>query len=250
MMQGSAASFDPLADAYDRYRIGYAPELYDALACEGVGAGSHVLDLACGTGLVAAELAERGAVVTGSDVSEPMLAHARARVPGATFAQGTAEALPFSDGAFDAVMSAQAFHWFDRRRALAECARVVRPGGLVAIWWKTLTRGDVVRALRNEIAHEAGLEPIGDILSDGFADFDRFEGLTDQRLRVIPWSVERTVGEIVGYERSRARSRAAYGSAFETYLERLRRRLGAETERYVLCYVHFLYLGRVAAALR
>src|SRR5208283_2281926 len=97
-----------------------------------------------GTGLVAAELAARGCAVAGVDASEPMLERARRRVRSAPFVAGRAERLPFADGVFDGAVCAQAFHWFEREQALAELIRVVRPGGVVAIWWKTLMRGDTV----------------------------------------------------------------------------------------------------------
>jgi SAM-dependent methyltransferase len=238
------SAFDELAVHYDRFRTGYAPELYETLFEYGLATGARVLDVGSGTGLVAAELTARGCTVVGVDVSEPMLDRARQRVPSAVFTLARAEALPFAANAFDAATSAQAFHWFDRAAALAELRRVVRPGGVVAIWWKTLMRGDTVRYLRDRAAAAAGLEPIPDLLSDGFDDFER-SGLADQRLRVIPWLLETTVGEFLGYERSRARPGAAYGARKDEYFENLSQQLGDPSGALSLSYVHLLYLGRV-----
>ena len=249
-MRGAASGFDDLAETYDRFRIGYACDLYDVLFEYGVSPGSSVLDLGCGTGLVAAELVRRGAHVVGLDVSEAMLDRARSRVPTAAFHVGRAEALPFADAAFDAGVSAQAFHWFDRPRALDELLRVVRPGGIVAVWWKGLMRGDNMRSMREEIAHEIGLAPPADLLTASFEAFDSC-ALVDRRLRIIPWQVTLPVENFLGYERSRARSRVAYGERLGEYIERLTQRLAGEpggSNEISLFYTHLLYLGRVPAA--
>jgi ubiquinone/menaquinone biosynthesis C-methylase UbiE len=101
----------------------------DLLDAARVGAGQHVLDLACGPGLVAAAAAERGALPTGLDFSSAMIAVARANHPGIRFQQGDAEALPFADGSFDAVVANFGVHHVpDPIRALGEARRVLRPG--------------------------------------------------------------------------------------------------------------------------
>lgn len=241
------SSFDPLAQTYETFRTGYAEELFDVLFESGLVAGARVVDVGCGTGIVAEELVKRGCRVTGVDISEPMLERARARVPQASLLVARAEALPFSRADFDAATSAQAFHWFDQPRALAELARVVRPGGLIAIWWKAMMRGDEVRSARDQVVRELGLEPTPDILVDGFRAFDAAP-LRERRLRVIPWRVETTVAEFLGYERSRARARLAYGERLEDYFTLLARRLGAPQTVLSIGYVQHLYLGRVPQA--
>jgi ubiquinone/menaquinone biosynthesis C-methylase UbiE len=241
------AAFDDLAAAYDRFRTGYAPELYEALFDYGLAAGARVLDVATGTGLVAAELVARGCTVVGLDPSEPMLARARLRVPEAAFVTGLAEHVPLPDRTFDAAVCAQAFHWFGREAALTELIRVVRPGGVVAVWWKSLMRGDTVRLLRQEAEKAAGVEPLPDPMSSGFEEFER-SPLLDQRLRVIPWIVRTRVSEFLGYEASRARPSALYGARAQTYLANLGERLGDPAGALALSYVHFLHLGRVPEA--
>ncbi len=245
MSKVAAGSFDDLADAYDRFRIGYADDVYDAIVEYGtVAPGARVLDVGCGTGLVALEMARRGHAVSGIDISEPMLACARARVPAASFALGRAESLPYPDASFDLVTSAQTFHWFDQATALAEVARVLRPGGVLAVWWKGLSRGDAMRQTRDEAAREVGLHPPHDLLVRPFESFDG-SSFVDRRLRVIPWRLSIPVAHFLGYERSRARSRDAYGERFDDYLACLERRLNAHPGDVAVCYTHLLYLGRV-----
>jgi len=101
---------------------------------EGDLAGRRVLEVGCGTGRLAAALAERGARVWGVDPSEDMLAQARATAgKGVGFKLGRAEALPFKDGWFERAVLRLVVHLVDRPRALAELARVLAPGGRAAI---------------------------------------------------------------------------------------------------------------------
>jgi SAM-dependent methyltransferase len=118
----------------DAYHAGFgeltcqcAEPLLDAA---GVGAGTRVLDVATGPGYVAEAAVLRGAEVTGVDFAPAMVERARGRVPGAAFQVGDAEGLPFGDGSFDAVvMNFGLLHLGRPERALAEAARVLRPGG-------------------------------------------------------------------------------------------------------------------------
>ncbi len=108
--------------------------LLDAAA---VGAGARVLDLCCGPGFVGAEALVRGAIVAGLDFSDAMLAEARARSPAITFDHGDAEAPPYADASFDAVVSSFGIHHVPRPAlALSEARRTLRPGGRFAftIW--------------------------------------------------------------------------------------------------------------------
>lgn len=245
MRSAPSSSFDDLADAYDRYRTGYAPEVYDVLADYGVRPGMHALDVACGTGLVAQALVAHDVRVTGIDLSEPMLAAARRRVPAATFVRGDAEALPFANDSFEAATSAQAYHWLDAEKALHETIRVVRPGGVVAVWWKELLRGDAIRLMREAAAREVGIVETSPSFSGEFEAFER-SSLRDQRLRVIPWFVQTNAHDFIGYERSRARARETFGVRLEDYLAALGRRLGSPETPISLGYVHLLHLGRVS----
>jgi len=102
--------------------------------------GTHVLDIACGTGAATFWLPDRVGTwgrVVGLDASADMLALARARGQHIEWVKGRAEALPFPDASFDAVVSQFGLMFFDDRpRALAEMWRVLRPSGhlAVAVW--------------------------------------------------------------------------------------------------------------------
>jgi ubiquinone/menaquinone biosynthesis C-methylase UbiE len=163
------ASFDPQAvRAFEHagwqraaadYRATFArattPFVERLLEAAGVARGMQVLDLCCGPGVVAAAVAARGAVPVGLDFSAAMLARARALHPAMRFDEADAEAMPYPDASFDAVVSNFGIHHApEPARALAEARRVLRPGGRIActswaapeenIAWKLLF--DVVAA--------------------------------------------------------------------------------------------------------
>jgi SAM-dependent methyltransferase len=109
----------------------YARRVNDALFDRaGVGPGTRLLDIACGSGYAASVAAGRGAVVAALDASEALIAIARARTPDADFRVGDMFDLPFADGQFDVATSFNGI-WKGCEEALREARRVVRPGGLV-----------------------------------------------------------------------------------------------------------------------
>lgn len=103
-------------------------------------AGQQVLDVACGTGILArtvAGLVGPAGSVVGLDVNEGMLAVAKRKAPQIEWRQGIAEELPFDNHSFDAVVSQFGLMFFeDKRAAITEMVRVLRPGGhlAVALW--------------------------------------------------------------------------------------------------------------------
>ncbi len=104
------------------------------VAASGAGPGRRVLDVCSGHGNVTQALAATGAEVTGLDFSPAMVVAARERVPAAEIVEGDAQAMPFEDQSFDAVTCNVGLgHIPDQAKAVAEIARVLRPGGVAAL---------------------------------------------------------------------------------------------------------------------
>jgi SAM-dependent methyltransferase len=131
---GGPRGFDRCAARYDEQRPVDANwwEVFERLVALGQVRGRRVLELGCGTGRLSQALQEREhARVFALDASPAMVEQARAREVNARL--GRAEALPFKPGWFDAVVMRMVLHLLDRRRALAEAARVLAPDGRVVI---------------------------------------------------------------------------------------------------------------------
>jgi SAM-dependent methyltransferase len=127
-----AASFSAVAEAYERARPGYPEEAVRWLAGE---PPLDVVDLAAGTGKLTRVLVGLGHRVTAVEPLAEMREQLREAVPGVRAVEGRAEAMPLPDASADAVVAAQAYHWFDHSVALPEIARVLRPGGRLGVIW-------------------------------------------------------------------------------------------------------------------
>ena len=123
-----------VGELYRRGRPYHHPRsLARVRAVVGTEAVVHALDVACGTGMSTVALAEHAALVVGLDISPEMMRVAPT-APNIAYILGSAEQLPFIDGAFDAVTCSSGVHWFDQARFFAELQRVVRPGGWVGLY--------------------------------------------------------------------------------------------------------------------
>jgi SAM-dependent methyltransferase len=193
------------ADVYEEF---FLPALFEQWAdrvanAAGVQPGQRVLDVACGTGVLARAVADRvgpTGTVVGIDLNDGMLAVAQRRAPEIEWKQGRAEALPYTSESFDAVVSQFGLMFFDdRRTALGEMMRVLRSGGRLAVAvWDALDRtpgyaamtallrqlfgDDVADALRapyvlgdpqqlRSLFVEAGLPQVRVVTQDGTARF-------------------------------------------------------------------------------
>lgn len=132
----AARGFGEAAEAYEQGRPTYpAAALTWLTEHVGMGAGARVCDLGAGTGKLTRLLARTDCDLVAVEPLAGMRAVLREKLPAVPAVAATAEALPFGDATLDAVVVAQAFHWFDTAASLDELARVLRPGGGLALVW-------------------------------------------------------------------------------------------------------------------
>lgn len=132
------AGFSRTAKEYERGRPSYPPEaVRELMRALGLAAGARVLDLAAGTGKLTRLLLEAGLDVVAVEPLAAMRAELVAALPDVEALDGTAEAIPLAGATVEAVLVAQAFHWFDPPCALAEIHRVLRPGGALGLIWNS-----------------------------------------------------------------------------------------------------------------
>lgn len=131
-------------DAGAPLRPGGAELTQRALHCAGFATGERVLDLGCGVGVATRMLHERGCRALGLDLAAPRLVLARRTTPGLAMVAGDARRLPFADASLDGVLAECAFSLIGYTSAtLAECRRVLRPGGRIAVTDLFARAGDV-----------------------------------------------------------------------------------------------------------
>lgn len=157
-----AAGWEEQVAGYEAFFVPITTELVRPLLdAAGVGRGTRLLDVASGPGYVAATAAERGASVIGVDIAEGMLSLARRLHPELEFRRGNAEALPFEDGSFDAVVANFVMLHVGRpEQAAAEFARVLAPDGRLALTvWDVPERARFLGALVEAVAAAGARTP-------------------------------------------------------------------------------------------
>jgi len=170
--------FSGLADCYQRYRPSYPAAAIDLIVQRcGLGPSSLLVDVGAGTGISARLFAARGVPVLAIEPNAEMRSRAEKTPlppgqPVPRYFDGTGEATGLPDGLATAVLSAQAFHWFQAERALREFARILQPGGWVALMWNerderdafTAAYGDLMRALPDTASFEGPRHRAGEPL--------------------------------------------------------------------------------------
>ncbi|WP_255658434.1 trans-aconitate 2-methyltransferase [Actinoplanes sp. L3-i22] len=130
-------TFGEDAELYDRCRPGYPPRMFADLAgLAGLGPHARVLEIGCGTGQATLPLARLGCAVVAMDLSPEMAGIARRNLtqfPDVTVVASAFEDWQASNGTFDAVLSATAFHWLDPDVRMIKVADLLRPGGALGI---------------------------------------------------------------------------------------------------------------------
>jgi SAM-dependent methyltransferase len=129
-------AFGRTAREYELGRPEWPEELLDRVVADlGLTPDAFVLDLGAGTGKLTRALVPRFARVVAVEPDDAMRAVLEEVVPGAESKAGSAEAIPLGDEEIDAAFSGEAFHWFASPETIDELARVLRPGGGLAIFW-------------------------------------------------------------------------------------------------------------------
>jgi SAM-dependent methyltransferase len=192
-----AESFGADAERYDRARPGYPDALIERIVAQSP--GTSVLDVGCGTGIVARQLRAAGCTVLGVDPDERMAEVARRQ--GLEVEVAKIEEWDPAGRVFDAVVAGQTWHWVEPGAGAAAVARALRPGGLVALFWNGVEpppevaeataealRGHVPLPPRFSFGGEA-YRPLADRAADGLRATNAF---TDPEPWTLPWEREYT----------------------------------------------------------
>ncbi|MGH3777531.1 MAG: class I SAM-dependent methyltransferase [Pseudonocardiaceae bacterium] len=195
-----AASFGQVATEYALHRPDYPDEAVAwALASLPLRAPiiGTVLDLGAGTGKLTAAILRCGvptAAVLAVEPDDEMRAQLARQLPEIATVRGSAERIPATGGAVDAVLVGQAFHWFDPDRALPEIARVLRPGGVLAAIGNTEDDSVGWVAELTEAVHAA--RPAGSV-RPGFADVPEHPAFGTPEQRQFRWRWPRTIDSML-----------------------------------------------------
>jgi SAM-dependent methyltransferase len=216
-MSGSFTDhFGAVAGAYAHFRPTYPPPLFDWLAAAAP-ARQRAWDCATGTGQAAIGLAAHFAEVVATDASAAQLAAASPH-PRVIYRLAAAESSGLEADSLDLVTVAQAVHWFDRPRFFAEVERVLRPGGVLAVWSYGIPRLEGVgpdALLQHFYADIVGpyWPPEKALVENGYHDLVLpFEILATPSFAMdVVWGLEQVLGYCSSWSAS-ARYRAALGS--------------------------------------
>jgi len=191
MDSASGTRFGSVAQTYHRLRPTPPPATVDWLL--GADPVRTAVEFGAGTGLFTAPLAERVRTVYAVEPDALMRARLAAHCPGVTVLDGTAEYLPLGDGTVEAALCHSAWHWVDPARAFGEIARVLVPGGLLAVSWTMPDRRVGWRAKLDEITGRTGAPGRG----PGRFDVPPEAGFASPEQFTYPWTMRMTVDDLV-----------------------------------------------------
>jgi ubiquinone/menaquinone biosynthesis C-methylase UbiE len=231
--------FDGVAQLYEASRLGYPSDIVEfAIETAGVGAGSEVLEVGCGTGQLTESLARYGFSLTAIDIGPSMIAATRRRLDGSALSLlvSSFEDFAAGDASFDLIVSGTAFHWVDPEVRFRKPARLLRPGG----WLALLETGEGYDDPFGTALHSmwAARSSDGDawVRRPHFADTEvvASTGLfetpihTTHALRIV-----RPAEVVIGVENTRATSLSWPADTREEFTAELRRQLRSQTEVHV-----------------
>ena len=227
-MEVRARAFDGWAEEYERFRPGYPRELFDRVGSAfDLPAHPVAVDLGAGTGKVSRAVAALGwrvtAIEPGTRMIDVLRRAATADGVQVETIEGTAEDTGLEGARFDVATAGEAWHWFDGPRALAEIARIVKPGGGFAFFWNVVDEGrsELVAAER-QLVTEYGVSG-GDIRLPGprpeTADTVRDTRAFDEATFIqVPHLVPMTGAEYLGFARTKSHLRTAPADVQERYV--------------------------------
>jgi len=230
--------FDDVAELYDASRRGYPEEIVEFMVTTaGLEAGSAVLEVGCGTGQLTEQLARDGFTGTAIDIGPSMVTAARRRLERSASAVDfdvvSFEDLEAAEDSFDLVVSATAFHWVDPEIKFHKAARLLRPGG----WLALLATGE-----RYDDPFGSALLDMWVSRSDDGGAWVRQQKLSDTEIiasaGLFGTPMERThsqrmrlpVDVVIGVENTRATSLSWGEDARRGFTEELRRHLGSQSD--------------------
>ena len=169
-----AGVFGTAAEAYRRGRPSYPQALVGSMVPRDA---RRVLDLGAGTGKLTWLLADAGLEVVAVEPDAAMREELAAVMPKASVRAGSAESIPVPDGSMDAVIAAQAWHWFDPEAAVREIARVLVPGGSLSLVWNIRDESESWAAELGTLMHRHTRQDIDTepVLGPPFSDPERLE---------------------------------------------------------------------------
>jgi len=183
-----ALSFGTVAEEYDRWRTAYPAEAVDWLAPL---APARVADVGAGTGKLTALLVDRGLTVDAVEPDPRMLAVLKRNIPDAQAHQSESTRIPAEDRSLDAVLVADAWHWFDPQQTMTELRRVLRPGGWLGLLWNV--SADPVEPWETAMAGGTAQEGPGAApRSDGVRDIFWYFPNDEFEIRRFRWAWEET----------------------------------------------------------
>jgi SAM-dependent methyltransferase len=243
--------FTGLADVYAKHRPGYPPAAVDLLLREcALGTGAVLVDVGCGTGISSRLFAARGLRVVGIEPNDEMRSRAQSQLSAGgdapEYRPGTAEATGLPDAFADCVLAAQAFHWFDAPRALAEFRRVLKPAGWVALLWNERDEADLATAAYGRVVRTgpeaAAVEGPRGVAGEALLRSDLF---TQARREVVPHEQEVDEEGLLGrafsasYAPREPAAAAAFADALRAVFEAHQRH-----GKFLLRYQTSVYLAR------
>jgi SAM-dependent methyltransferase len=243
-------------DAYQEGRPDYPPRVYEVLRSPcGVGAGSKVLEIGPGSGLVTRHLVALGARVAAVEPDPGFAGYLSRTMPGVRVVRASFEEADVGD-AFDAVVAATSFHWLEQSAALPKLGGLLRPGGWAAIWWTVFSDPYRDDPLLTEATALLGFEPGNQRAGTAFQldaearceDLRRGAGLVDVAPELIAWDLAMSAGQVRALFGSMIAVRQLPGEQRKRVLDTL---TGLVTDRFggVCLRPHLtaLYAGRKAA---